>query len=53
MFKFLKEKLKSAISKISESVGKEGEIEEKIVEVFLQELKKSLLARKKSKKQID
>ncbi|MEK6837617.1 MAG: signal recognition particle receptor subunit alpha, partial [Nanoarchaeota archaeon] len=31
MFKFLKEKLKSAISKISEGVEKEGRIEEKIV----------------------
>ena len=32
MFKFLKEKLKSAISKISEGVEKEGKIEEKIIE---------------------
>ena len=32
MFKFLKDKLKSAISKISEGVEKEGKIEEKIVE---------------------
>ena len=32
MFKFLKEKLKSAISKISESVEKEGTIEEKPAE---------------------
>ncbi|MBS3105794.1 signal recognition particle-docking protein FtsY [Candidatus Woesearchaeota archaeon] len=32
MFKFLKEKLKSAISKISEGVEKEGKVEEKIVE---------------------
>ncbi len=32
MFKFLKDKLKSAISKISEGVEKEGEAEEKIVE---------------------
>lgn len=32
MFKFLKEKLKSAISKISESVEKSAEIEEKVVE---------------------
>lgn len=32
MFKFLKDKLKSAISKISEGVEKEGKVEEKIVE---------------------
>ena len=32
MFKFLKDKLKSAISKISEGVEKEGKAEEKIVE---------------------
>ena len=32
MFKFLKEKLKSAISKISESVEKEGKVEEKVIE---------------------
>ena len=32
MFKFLKEKLKSAISKISDSVEKEGEIEERVIE---------------------
>ena len=32
MFKFLKEKLKSAISKISEGVEKEGKVEERIVE---------------------
>src|SRR3990167_8684995 len=32
MFKFLKEKLKSAISKISEGVEKEGKTEEKEVE---------------------
>jgi hypothetical protein len=32
MFKFLKEKLKSAISKISNSVEKEGEIEERVIE---------------------
>ena len=37
MFKFLKEKLKSAISKISESVEKEGKIEEKVVEKFGEE----------------
>ena len=40
MFKFLKEKLKSAISKISESVEKEGKIEEKIVEKPAEEEKK-------------
>ena len=32
MFKFLKDKLKSAISKISEGVEKEGKAEEKVVE---------------------
>lgn len=32
MFKFLKEKLKSAISKISEDVEKEGKVEEEIIE---------------------
>ncbi len=32
MFKFLKEKLKSAISKISEGVEKEGKVEETVVE---------------------
>ena len=32
MFKFLKDKLKSAISKISEGVEKEGKVEERIVE---------------------
>ncbi|MAG91625.1 signal recognition particle-docking protein FtsY [Candidatus Woesearchaeota archaeon] len=32
MFKFLKDKLKGAISKISEGVEKEGKVEEKIVE---------------------
>ena len=32
MFKFLKDKLKSAISKISEGVEKEGKVEEKIIE---------------------
>lgn len=31
MFKFLKEKLKSAISKISEGVEKEGKIEERVI----------------------
>lgn len=40
MFKFLKEKLKSAISKISEGVKKEGKIEEKDVEVPVQEASK-------------
>ena len=32
MFKFLKDKLKSAISRISEGVEKEGKVEEKVVE---------------------
>ena len=32
MFKFLKDKLKSAISKISEGVEKEGKVEEKVIE---------------------
>src|SRR3989344_3113387 len=39
MFKFLKDKLKSAISKISEGVEKEGKIEEKIIEKSLEEKK--------------
>ena len=39
MFKFLKEKLKSAISKISEGIEKEGKIEEKVVETPLEEVK--------------
>ena len=49
MFKFLKEKLKSAISKISESVEKEG-VEEKIVEK-LEEVKeeKGFFAKLKEK----
>ena len=37
MFKFLKEKLKGAIAKISEGVEKEGKAEEKIVEEPLEE----------------
>ncbi|MBS3101398.1 signal recognition particle-docking protein FtsY [Candidatus Woesearchaeota archaeon] len=37
MFKFLKEKLKSAISKISESVEKEGKIEESAIEKSAEE----------------
>jgi fused signal recognition particle receptor len=32
MFKFLKEKLKTAISKISEGIEKEGKVEEKVIE---------------------
>ncbi len=40
MFKFLKEKLKSAISKISEGVEKEGKVEEKIIEKPAEEEKK-------------
>ncbi|HLC61089.1 MAG TPA: signal recognition particle-docking protein FtsY [Candidatus Nanoarchaeia archaeon] len=39
MFKFLKDKLKSAISKISEGVEKEGKVEEKIVEKAIEEPK--------------
>lgn len=39
MFKFLKDKLKSAISKISEGVEKEGKVEEKIVEKPVEEPK--------------
>ena len=40
MFKFLKEKLKSAISRISESVEKEGKVEEKIIEKSIEEPQK-------------
>ncbi|MEK6984287.1 MAG: signal recognition particle-docking protein FtsY [Nanoarchaeota archaeon] len=40
MFKFLKEKLKTAISKISEGVEKEGQIEEKIIEIPTEEAEK-------------
>ncbi len=40
MFKFLKEKLKSAISKISEGVEKAGEVEERIIEKPAEEPKK-------------
>ncbi len=40
MFKFLKEKLKSAISKISEGVEKEGEVGERISEKPAEEPKK-------------
>lgn len=40
MFKFLKEKLKSAISKISEGVEKGGVIEEKTIEKSAEEIKK-------------
>src|SRR3989338_2596808 len=39
MFKFLKEKLKSAISKISEGVEKEGKAEERVVEKPIEEEK--------------
>ncbi len=39
MFKFLKEKLKSAISKISENVEKEGKVGESIVEKSVEEPK--------------
>ena len=40
MFKFLKEKLKSAISRISEGVEKEGKAEESIIETPSEEAKK-------------
>ena len=40
MFKFLKDKLKSAISKISEGVEKEGKVEEREIEKPLEEEKK-------------
>ena len=51
MFKFLKEKLKSAISKISEGVEKEGRIEEKSTEKPVEGPKeeKSFFARIKEK----
>src|SRR3989338_3650850 len=51
MFKFLKEKLKSAISKISEGVEKESRIEEKSIEKPAEEPKeeKSFFARIKEK----
>ncbi len=39
MFKFLKEKLKGAISRISEGVEKEGRVEEKIIEKPIEEPK--------------
>ncbi len=40
MFKFLKDKLKSAISKISEGVEKEGKVEETVIEKPAKEAKK-------------
>jgi len=51
MFKFLKDKLKSAISKISEGVEKEGKAEEKIIEKPLEEKKeeKGFFAKLKEK----
>ncbi len=51
MFKFLKDKLKSAISKISEGVEKEGQIEEKIIETKAEPPKeeKGFFARLKQK----
>ena len=51
MFKFLKDKLKSAISKISEGVKEEGRIEEKIIEKSAEEVKeeKGFFARLKGK----
>lgn len=39
MFKFLKDKLKNAISKISEGVEKEGKVEERVVEKLSEEPK--------------
>ncbi|MBI2652672.1 signal recognition particle-docking protein FtsY [Candidatus Woesearchaeota archaeon] len=49
MFKFLKEKLKSAISKISEGVEKEGKIEEKSAEEIEKKEDKSFFAKLKEK----
>lgn len=48
MFKFLKEKLKSAISKISEGVEKEGKVEENIAEKPAEE-EKGFFAKLKEK----
>ena len=48
MFKFLKEKLKNAISKISEGVEKEGRVEEKVVEKPVEE-EKGFFAKLKEK----
>ena len=47
MFKFLKEKLKGAISRISEGVEKEGKVEEKIIEKPVEE--KGFFAKLKEK----
>ncbi len=50
MFKFLKDRLKSAISKISEGVEKEGKVEEKDVEKTSEEIEqKGFFARIKEK----
>ena len=49
MFKFLKEKLKNAISKISESVEKEGTIEEKPIEEIERKEEKGFFAKIKEK----
>lgn len=51
MFKFLKDKLKSAITKISEGVEKEGRSEEKVIEKTVEEPKpeKSFFAKLKEK----
>jgi len=51
MFKFLKDKLKSAISKISEGVKEEGKVEEKIIENPAEEVKeeKGFFAKLKEK----
>ncbi len=60
MFKFLKEKLKSAISKISESVEKEGKVEEEIVEKpvaeekgFFAKLKEKIIGVEEEKKIVE
>ena len=49
MFKFLKEKLKSAISKISEGVEKEGAIGEKLAEAIEVKEEKGFFAKLKEK----
>lgn len=64
MFKFLKEKLKGAISKISEGVEKEGKVEEKIIEKpaedekqgekgFFESLKEKIITTKINEEQFD
>ena len=60
MFKFLKEKLKSAISRISEGVEKEGRVEETIVEKpaegekgFFAKFKEKFIGKEEEKKFIE